>query len=152
MSTITLDAIKEEQSKLAQMIAAFEASAKNATQIHLPEALIKLAEDEHYAGIITGKDGDASYHLILLPGEAEGVNWEDAKAWAKGQGGELPTRREQSLLFANCKDQFDDCCYWSNEESSAGGAWCQGFYGGNQSYTRKYGGLRARAVRRLIIE
>ena len=152
MSTVTLDAIKAEQSKLAQMIAAFEASAKNATQIHLPEALIKLAEDEHYAGIITGKDGDASYHLILLPGDAEDINFADATAWAKGQGGELPTRREQSLLFANCKDQFDERSYWSSEEYSAGGAWYQSFISVIQGSLPKFSELRARAVRRLIIE
>lgn len=33
-----------------------------------------LNEGEHYAGLILGKDGEADYHLILLPGEANDIN------------------------------------------------------------------------------
>ena len=34
-----------------------------------------LKAGEQYAGIILGKNGDPDHHLILLPGEADSVNW-----------------------------------------------------------------------------
>jgi len=51
-----------------------------------------LAKGEAYAGILL-KDGKPSHHLVLLPGQTN-ANWKDAIAWAKKQGGELPTRKE----------------------------------------------------------
>lgn len=112
-----------------------------------------LKAGEHYAGIILGKDGEPDHHLILLPGEAESVNWAQAKEFAAKAGGELPTRREQSLLFTNLKEQFQPRWYWSGEQhaSNSGYAWYQGFYDGTQNYTHKGGTCRARAVRRLVI-
>ena len=113
-----------------------------------------LKAGEIYAGIILGKDGAPDQHLILLPGQANDVSFADAGKWAKKAGGELPTRREQSLLFANCKDLFDQRAYWSSEQHSADPAyaWSQYFILGRQYYDRKFLELRARAVRRLIIE
>ena len=61
-----------------------------------------------YAGIMRGVDGAPDQHLVLLPGAAEDVSWEAAGEWAKAEGGELPTRREQRLLFINLKDQFEE--------------------------------------------
>ena len=113
-----------------------------------------LKAGEIYAGIILGKDGAPDQHLILLPGQANDVSFADAGKWAKKAGGELPTRREQSLLFANCKDLFDQRAYWSSEQHSADPvyAWFQTFYVGSQGSYPKSDELRARAVRRLIIE
>ena len=113
-----------------------------------------LKAGEIYAGIILGKDGAPDQHLILLPGQANDITFAQAGKWAKKAGGELPTRREQSLLFANCKELFDQRAYWSCEQYSADPAfaWSQGFGIGTQSLTRKGNALRARAVRRLIIE
>ena len=113
-----------------------------------------LKDGEHYAGIILGKDGSPDHHLILLPGETESVTWAKAKEWAAGAAGELPTRREQSLLFANLKERFQPGWHWSSEQHAAysGSAWCQGFGGGGQGDGSKNGKLRARAVRRLIIQ
>ncbi len=151
MSTITLDEIKAEQTKLAKMIATFEAQARES--IHFPEQLIELALGEHYAGIIIGKDGEASYHLILLPGEGDDLNWNAAKGWAKDIGGELPTRREQSLLYANLKEHFKYVYYWSGEQhENKSYAWCQSFVDGDQGSHDTDTMLQARAVRRLIIE
>ena len=112
-----------------------------------------LKPGEHYAGIILGKDNEPDHHLILLPGEAESVTWEQAKEFAAKVGGELPTRREQSLLFANLKEQFQPRWYWSGEQhvSHSGCAWYQYFDFGYQSYGHKGYGCRARAVRRLEI-
>ena len=112
-----------------------------------------LKKGEHYTGIILGKDGEPDYHLILLPGDAEGVNWEAAKKFAVKAGGELPTRREQALLFANLKEEFQECAYWSSTQhaSKPDCAWYQNFEYGDQYNYRKLYNCRARAIRRLVI-
>jgi hypothetical protein len=112
-----------------------------------------LKADEVYAGLILGQNGQPDYHLILLPGDIE-ATWKQAQTFAKKAGGELPTRREQSLLFANCKDHFKSTWYWSGEPyaSDASYAWYQDFYDGGQCYGHLSSQLRARAVRRLPIE
>ena len=112
-----------------------------------------LKPEEHYAGIILGKDGEPDHHLILLAGEAESVKWAQAKDFAAKAGGELPTRREQSLLFANLKEQFQPRWYWSGEQhaSDSDCAWIQNFYDGSQYDNHKNYDYRARAVRRLVI-
>lgn len=124
------------------------------TVITLPAAEITLQPGEHYAGTALGKDGESSYHLILLPGDAESVTWSDAKVWADEIGGELPNRREQSLLFANLREQFQSAWYWSCEEhaSDSDYAWIQTFGDGYQDDGHKLTKLRARAVRRLPIQ
>jgi hypothetical protein len=151
---ITLPAIKAEHARITEMIAAFEAQANEPRTVYFPSARIDLQPGEHYAGVIVGKDGAAPYHLILLPGEAESVNWADAKAFAQETGGHLPTRREQSLLYANLKEQFQEKAYWSGEQHAANSdfAWYQRFSGGYQHYGYVGGKLRARAVRRLTIK
>lgn len=124
---------------------------KEALQFAIPE----LNEGEVYAGVLLGKNGAPNQHVILLPGDIEDGKWDDAKKWAESIGGELPTRREQSLLFANCGEEFKRDWYWSNEthESDSAYAWYQNFYYGSQ-----YGGhkddlsCRARAVRRLVLQ
>lgn len=111
----------------------------------------ELNEGEHYAGIILGKDGEADHHLILLPGEETDINWADAKEWAAKKGGELPARREQSLLFANMKEQFRPRGYWSCEEYSANYTWGHYFYGSGQGYNNKDNEFCARAIRRVPV-
>ena len=112
-----------------------------------------LKPGEEYAGLILGKNGAADHHLVLLSGEAEAVNWADAKAFAKKAGGELPTRREQSLLYANLQEQFKPAWYWSSEQHAARSdyAWSQDFSDGGQYYSLLNYRLRARAVRRIAI-
>jgi hypothetical protein len=151
--TITIEAIKAEHTKVAEMIAAFERQAAT-TVYNVAAASITLAPGERYAGLILDENNEADYHLILLTGEVEGVNWEDAGKWAKGLGGNLPTRREQSLLFANLKSEFQSAWYWSNQthEANSGYAWSQDFSHGYQyGYAKGYDSCRARAVRRLVI-
>jgi hypothetical protein len=152
MSSVTLEKIEAEHTKLGKMIEEFKAKA--VTVFGIPEIEIELKHGEHYAGIELGKDGEPSRHLILMAGEAEGLTWQQAKEWAKEQGGELPTRRQQSLLFANLKEQFKEAWYWSGEEhaSDSDCAWYQGFDFGDQNYYYKYYKGRGRAVRSLIIE
>ena len=104
-----------------------------------------------YAGISCGVDGAPDQRLVLLPGEAVDVDWEAACAFAASVGGELPTRAEQTLLYANLKDQFQPRWYWSSEQAGPSRAWSQLFSGGYQyDGYRSYEG-RARAVRRLPI-
>jgi hypothetical protein len=152
MTTITLAAIEAEHQKVGDMIAAFKAQAPRILRI--TQAEIELQPGEHYAGMIIDADGAPSHHLILLPGDADGVTWDQAETFAAEAGGELPTRREQSLLFANLKDQFEQRYYWSSAQHAAIGdyAWGQYFFNGNQIILTKSAELRARAVRRLIIQ
>lgn len=112
-----------------------------------------LSDGESYAGLILGKDGQPGYHLVLLPGEVEEVSWGTASAWAAQAGGELPTRRELSLLLANLREQFHRVWYWSSEQCEARSqlVWGQNFASGIQTmYGRPFRG-RARAVRRVPI-
>jgi len=153
MSTITLDDIKATQARLAEMIANLEAQ-QQARSFYLPATTIDLLPGERYAGIVRGHDAEASYHLILLPGDAESVTYEAALKWAIEAGGELPTRREQALLYANLKGEFKEYWYWSAQlrESDPDYAWYQYFFNGDQSTSSRGHELRARAVRRLIIQ
>jgi len=113
-----------------------------------------LKKGELYSGIILGKNGAQDHHVILLPGDSEGITWAKAKEFAKKAGGELPTRVEQSLLFANLKDSFKPTWYWSDEPaaSDASFAWFQNFGDGTQLDDHIDHQCPARAVRRLIIE
>ncbi len=150
---ITLKAIKHEQNRLAKMIAVLE--AQSAVDFCIPQADIVLHQGEHYAGLILDEEGNPSHHLILLAGETEDISWPNAQDWAAEQGGELPTRREQALLYANLPSQFQKTWYWSCEQhkEDSSHAWSQYFlhgYQGNNNTTSAE--LRARAVRRLIID
>ena len=152
--SITLEDVKAEQEKLAKMIAELESKA--ARTIYFPETKIELREGERYAGIVVDVvDGKLkAHHLILLAEEESSITWTSAVEWAAKVGGDLPTRREQALLYANLKDQFKPEWHWSSERHAAisGSAWCQYFNDGNQYGTHKNGCLRARAVRRLPIQ
>ncbi|MFD1558304.1 DUF1566 domain-containing protein [Paraburkholderia silviterrae] len=153
--TITLESIKAEHSRISDMISEFEKQRAERPALYFPETTISLRPGEEYAGLILGEDGKPSYHLILIPGDVDGKSWSDAKSWAAEQGGELPTRREQSLLFANLKSNFEARWYWSAEEYETNDAyaWYQYFFDGNQ-YGNHKGDYycRARAVRRQTIE
>lgn len=117
--------------------------------ITLPE----LAAGERYLCGVIDENG-AVTHTVLLPGDADPAPWEAQIAWAKSIGGDLPNRIEQAMLFASFKDQFKQDAYWSNQQhaSDSGYAWCQSFDGGLQIISLKDNGLRARAVRRLVIQ
>ena len=113
----------------------------------------QLQPGEIYAGLLLGADGAPDQHIFLLPGAVEETTWPDAVTWAQSIGGELPTRREQALLFANLKGEFKQAWYWSGEqhEALADYAWFQYFgYGGQGNYLKSYSG-RSRAVGRLDI-
>ncbi|MDN7428989.1 DUF1566 domain-containing protein [Burkholderia sp. AU45388] len=115
-------------------------------QIQIPP----LAEGEIYLCGIVNAHGDV-VHTVLLPGENNRAPWQAQMEWAKSRGGDLPTRVEQALLFANCRDAFERDWYWSNEADGDRWAWCQDFDSGGQGSDLQDDELRARAVRRLPI-
>jgi hypothetical protein len=149
--TVTLQEIKSEHARLADLIANFEASPP--PMLVLLAAYIEIHPGERYAGMLLDDDGSPSHHLVLLPGESEEVTWTDACTWATKAGGELPTRREQSLLFANLKSEFKAAWYWSGESHEGNGsyAWTQDFLIGSQNYDYKSHEGRARSVRRVTV-
>ena len=118
--------------------------------IELPATRIELAAGEHYAGPVLDEQGHAKHQLVLMAARPEGrLNWKAAQAWAKSVGGELPTRQEQALLFANCKPHLNPDWHWSSETEDASYAWGCIFRYGTQGYNnRSYEGC-AVAVRRL---
>lgn len=61
----------------------------------------------------------------------------------------LPARREAALCYANTPELFEEGWHWTSTQSSRDGAYAQYFTYGRQDRGDKYGGLRARAVRRL---
>jgi len=149
--TTTLEAIEAEHARIGAMIEAIKKQGQ-ATEYRIEALTIPLKAGERFAGQILNEDGTLSHYLILLPGDIDDITWSDAKAWAAERGGELPTRREQSLLFANLKGEFEERAYWSAEahESESGWAWCQDFGNGDQTISHPYCEFRARAVRRFI--
>lgn len=104
-----------------------------------------------YAGL-TVQDNDP-HELVLLPGEFQGP-WEKAKAWAEEQGGVLPSRFDQLVLFKNLKSEFKEAWYWSGEPYAGGAdcAWDQSFGSGGQGCNDVSSSNRARAVRRIVIQ
>jgi hypothetical protein len=151
MTNITLDSIKTEHSRIADMIATLEAKAKVEAAFPITVTFPELKAGERYIGAIISADGAKREHIILLPGELESANWKDATAWAKSIGGELPDRCEGALLFATIKDEFKPEWHWLREEHASypDYAWFQGFGNGSQYDIRKSIEGRARAVRRL---
>ncbi|MCA7943227.1 DUF1566 domain-containing protein [Burkholderia vietnamiensis] len=149
--TITLESIQAEHTRIGALIEEFKKQPR-ATEYRVDAVTIPLAAGERCAGPILDEDGALSHYLILLPGEAESMTWDQAREWAEQQGGELPSRREQSLLFTNLQGEFESAWYWSGEqhEEESGWAWCQTVYYGYQlNHPQRYE-LRARAVRRFI--
>ena len=148
---VTLEQIETEQSKVSELISKFKKQLKT-TIFEVPASKIELNFGERYAGLILDDQGQPSHHLILLPDrEEKDVNWADAKKWAESVGGELPTRKEQSLLFANLKGEFEECWHWSSEPQGSSYAWVQTFSNGGQDSSGVDNKDRARAVRRLEI-
>lgn len=150
--TVTIDQLEAKQSELAGLIARFKAEAP--TTLALPAASVELRHGERYAGLMLDEAGKPSHHLILLPNKttdvtSTDVTWQGAKDFADEVGGELPTRREQSLLFANLPGQFDKVWHWSGEQSSEYYAWIQDFDCGGQGTYDKSGELAVRLVRRF---
>ena len=122
--------------------------------ITIQKARLDLATGELYAGSVHSKTEAPSYHLVLLPNIPDKrLTWNEAVEWAKTTGGQLPTLREQSLLFTNLKEEFKGDWYWSGDqpEDDSNFVWGQYFNNGSQWFNtkKKLGG--ARVVRRIPI-
>jgi len=92
-------------------------------------ALGAALEAGTFEGLTTRKDGNHCA-VVLLPGFNKAVNWNDAKAWATEQGGELPSRPVAALLFANGKARLQPRWHWTADEEDASFAWsCYFSYG-----------------------
>ena len=120
-----------------------------------PAIPFALSDGEVYAGLSRDHDTGAWHHLVLLPAVTDqDLTWDEAKAWAASVGGDLPTRFESALLYANARDQIDtDPWYWTATEVASEPSWAWGQYF-DDGY--QYGGLkgshyRARAVRRVPV-
>jgi len=112
----------------------------------------ELNKGERYIGATVSAEGVMT-HIILLPGD-KSLTHQKAMEWAAKIGGDLPTRVEQAMLYATAPDEFKKDAYWSNtlHASYSDCAWYQSFDYGSQGYSNTNFKLRARAVRRLIIQ
>ena len=152
MTTVTLEAIQAKQTELAAMIQQLHEQAAHCTQIEIEGCTLELRAGEHYAGAVLDKNGDHLHHLVLRAERPAGkLNWQAAMDWAKGVGGSLPSRQENSLLFANCKYHLDPSWHWSSEshEDDASCAWGCNFGDGYTDYDLKSYEGSAVAVRRV---
>jgi len=113
-------------------------------------------DDGRYAGMARNYDGGPAHDLVLLKAKSPEISmtWQAAMDWAKSIGADLPTRKEQALLFANLGDEFQNDAYWSNEPyaGNADYAWYQNFAYGDQWHSHKSHELLAVAVRRIPIQ
>ena len=152
MTTITLETIKARQDELVAMIAEF--NANKSRTINLPAATIELRNGEQYAGLVLKDDGTPSHHLVWMAGQTTiRLSWQDAKDWASKAGGELPTRREMSLIYAHCRAHVKHEWCWSGEalEADTASAWSCHLGDGFQSTHLKSYENDAIAVRRIPI-
>lgn len=103
-----------------------------------------------FAGLTTKPDG-THCAVVLLPGTGTDLTWTKAKAWAKKQGGELPSRPVAALLFANVKASLQPRWHWTSDEYDASSAWtCYFSYGCQYGFHESYEGS-AVAVRYIKI-
>lgn len=90
--------------------------------------------------------------VILLPDDLEAVNFHEATEWVRSIGGDLPTRAELSLLFANFPRAFAKRIYWSCERQADTYAWYGSFVTGRQYYCLQRRPIHARAIRRVSLD
>jgi hypothetical protein len=152
MSTITLDTIEAKQTELSKLIAQFKEQATRPVVHTFAQVEIPLRPGERYAGAVISEFGNVLHHVVLMAERTTGkLNWQAAKDWAASVGGELPTRQEQALLYANCKPHLQPVWHWSCEENEddASYAWYCGFGHGRQGNNRKSYEGSVVAVRRF---
>lgn len=150
MTAVTLALVQAKQIELAGLIKQLQDEAAETLVVSLPAIDITVRAGECYAGVVLDETGKVKHHVVLMPQRpSKRLEWGDAVEWAESVGGVLPTRQEQSLLFANCKPHIEADWYWSNEEHGSEYAWyCYFYYGTQHSGPQGYEGC-AVAVRRV---
>ena len=100
------------------------------------------------------------FYFDDVPEDDKEMNWDDAMAYAKERGRELPSKRELMLCYffkdeinaiaeaAGHPDFLHDCI-WSSTEYSTYGAWIVNFYSGYVTYNGKYNSYVVRPVAAL---
>lgn len=152
MSAVTLDVIEAKQTELSKLIAQFKEDVRKPVLHRLPAIEISLRPGERYAGAVISEFGNVMHHVVLMAERPTGkLNWQAAKDWAASVSGELPTRQEQALLYANCKPHLQPVWHWSCEENenNTSYAWGCGFHDGDQSLSHKSYEGSVVAVRRF---
>lgn len=121
-------------------------------QIQIPAVQIDLQDGEHYAGVVLDAEGRVRHHLVLMaPRPDAHLTWSAAVAWAGSVGGNLPTRQEAALLYANCKPHLQPRWHWTGKAEGSSDAWYCHFYAGTQYFLpHSYEG-NAVAVRRIKV-
>lgn len=108
-----------------------------------------------YGGIGRGLNGAADHHLVVYQEAPSRMNHAAALEWAKAEGGEIWTRWDSALCFANLRELFrTDEYYWTatQHEAYSAYAWIQAFGDGPQLDHHKDTEYRARLVRRFPIQ
>jgi hypothetical protein len=149
MSQVTLDDIEAQHAATTKLILQFKQQASRRT-LGIAAAEVTLQPGERYAGAVLDEAGQVKHHLVLLALRTEeDLNWKAAQSWAMNAGGCLPTRQEQALLFANCKDALPQRWCWSCEAEGSSFAWFCFFSYGFQYFYLQSAELCAVAVRRF---
>jgi hypothetical protein len=158
ITTVTIEAIEAKQTELAGMIAKYikyKSQTDRPIVLTFPELSIELQLGERYAGPVFDASGNLIHHLVLMAPRYDGkLKWQSARDWAEINGGSLPNRQEQALLYANCKTHLKPEWHWSCEttEGDSNFAWYCQFQNGGQYCFHKTDMGRVVAVRRVIKE
>jgi hypothetical protein len=77
-----------------------------------------------FGGVITLTNGK-EVAVVLLLESTKCMTWHDAMDWAKGIGGQLPSRAVASLLVSNLNGEFWEHWHWTSEiyKSNDRSAW-----------------------------
>ena len=149
---IEIQLTERSQAILAALSGAIGTSPQAPTPSPIRAPAIDLQPGEHYAGVVLDEAGQVLHHLVLMAERPDGkLTWQAACEWAASVGGELPSRQEQALLYANCKPHLEPAWHWSGEahEDNASYAWGCNFDDGYQGDDGKSYEGAAVAVRRL---
>lgn len=152
---IEIQLTERSQAILAALSGAIGASpAAPTTPTTASTTGIALQPGEHYAGVVLDEAGQVIHHLVLMAQRPDKkLTWQAACEWAASVGGELPSRQEQALLYANCKPHLEPVWHWSGEthEDDASYAWgCFCNYGYQDSNRKRVEGS-AVAVRLIPV-
>lgn len=134
--TVTIEAIQAKQNELAAMIEQFATAHSKERQIKLPGGVLTLQEGERYAGERLDENGNHLHHVIVMAARPTGkLNWKDAQAWAKEQGGDVASPEEYALIKANCPDLLTaGTWYWSNREHKDDASYAWYVYSGGDTF------------------